>query len=180
MWAAAASWLATVNLFNLFPISPLDGGRVTKALAFSFEKRVGFVLLGIGFALSIYLASKLHLSLLVFIGIIGLMEISFFRRIISSIVFFPFVLIFGIVVLIHGLHSNGNLDFGKFVELFENTIFNKDNFESNKTDERPWNLSRYDKVMFISAYCGMIILFLSVILMLHGPGSDLSKQLLQS
>src|ERR1700683_5600103 len=34
-FAAAAAWMALINLFNLLPVVPLDGGRVVKSITCS-------------------------------------------------------------------------------------------------------------------------------------------------
>jgi Zn-dependent protease len=39
--AAAAAWMALVNLFNLLPVVPLDGGRVVKSITCSIGSRTG-------------------------------------------------------------------------------------------------------------------------------------------
>jgi len=42
-FGAVAGWMAMVNLFNLLPISPLDGGRIMKSVAFSVNSDVGLI-----------------------------------------------------------------------------------------------------------------------------------------
>jgi Zn-dependent protease len=42
-FGAVAGWMAMVNLFNLLPISPLDGGRIMKSIAFSLSSRAGLI-----------------------------------------------------------------------------------------------------------------------------------------
>lgn len=75
IFAAAAGWMAMINLFNLLPINPLDGGRIFKSIAFSIDSRLGFVFLIVGsiacFCLSIYVGAILFSVLLVF----GLLEL---------------------------------------------------------------------------------------------------------
>lgn len=44
--AAATVWMVFVNLFNLVPIYPLDGGRVLKCIAYSVPPFLGFGLMG--------------------------------------------------------------------------------------------------------------------------------------
>lgn len=48
-FGAVAGWMAMVNLFNLLPISPLDGGRIMKSVAFSVSSKAGlmFMIAGI-------------------------------------------------------------------------------------------------------------------------------------
>jgi Zn-dependent protease len=60
--AVIAAWVALLNLINLLPISPLDGGRIVKSIAFSVHSMMGmiFLCLGLagGLALMVYLDSK--------------------------------------------------------------------------------------------------------------------------
>lgn len=69
--AALASWGALINLFNLLPILPLDGGRILSNLAFSWNNSLGVIVVGcslfLGAALSYFSGLEL-LVLMVFIG----------------------------------------------------------------------------------------------------------------
>jgi Zn-dependent protease len=75
--AAAAGWMAALNLFNLLPISPLDGGRVFKSIAYSIGSRVGFAFLMIGLLVGGFLAYSFGMGLFVFLLIIGAGELLF-------------------------------------------------------------------------------------------------------
>ena len=44
--AALAAWVALLNLINLLPISPLDGGRILKSVTFSMGSRAGNFFVG--------------------------------------------------------------------------------------------------------------------------------------
>lgn len=44
--AALAAWVALLNLINLLPISPLDGGRILKSITFSMGSWVGNLFIG--------------------------------------------------------------------------------------------------------------------------------------
>lgn len=48
IFAVIASWMALINLFNLLPINPLDGGRMLKSIAFSINTKLGMLVLYIG------------------------------------------------------------------------------------------------------------------------------------
>ena len=74
--AALAGWMAMLNLFNLLPINPLDGGRVLKSIAYSISSRLGlwFLVLGLGGAFLVCL--KLNLGLLVLLLPIGALELA--------------------------------------------------------------------------------------------------------
>jgi len=48
--------LCAVNIFNLFPISPLDGGRIFKSIAFSISRTFGLFTMILMILLAIFLA----------------------------------------------------------------------------------------------------------------------------
>lgn len=53
--AGAACWMAILNLFNLIPVFPLDGGGVLRAIAYSVHPVVGGSLQGISAVLAVLL-----------------------------------------------------------------------------------------------------------------------------
>jgi putative peptide zinc metalloprotease protein len=70
-----ASFSALINLFNLLPIYPLDGGRVIKSLVFSGRKTIALVfLLGLS---AVSFAASVHLgfALIGFFVVIGVVDI---------------------------------------------------------------------------------------------------------
>jgi Zn-dependent protease len=71
IWAAAAGWMAFINLFNLFPVNPLDGGRIVKSLAFSLHSWLGIGIMGAGFLGALFLAYWFGFGLLIFIVFLG-------------------------------------------------------------------------------------------------------------
>jgi len=71
------SFMALLNLFNLFPINPLDGGRVTKSIAFSLNSKLGFFVTISGFILASFLIYYLEIWLLLFVLVIGGLELFF-------------------------------------------------------------------------------------------------------
>lgn len=75
LFAASASWMAMINIFNLFPIMPLDGGQLMRGIAFSLSRRIGIVFLVISWLLCIYLTIKLKVFLLGLFVIIGALDI---------------------------------------------------------------------------------------------------------
>ena len=74
--AAVASWMAMINLFNLLPISPLDGGRVLKSLMFSVNRFLGLTWLAAGILVACVLATKANLGLFTFLAVIGFFEFA--------------------------------------------------------------------------------------------------------
>lgn len=81
-WVTGETWLAALagfnallNLFNLLPILPLDGGHILKSITFSMHSTVGLVLCVLGAALGVYLCYAFHLTLLGFLLAIGSIEI---------------------------------------------------------------------------------------------------------
>jgi Zn-dependent protease len=75
LFAAAAAWIAMVNLFNLLPVNPLDGGRVFKSITFSMRSIVGLIYLAFGIVITGYIILKAGIWLFVFLLIVGTLEL---------------------------------------------------------------------------------------------------------
>lgn len=71
------SFMALINLFNLSPINPLDGGRVLKSIAFSISNNFGLFVMIAGLALAIYVVMVFEIWLLLFIIVVGSIELFF-------------------------------------------------------------------------------------------------------
>ena len=80
LFAAAAGWMAMVNLFNLLPISPLDGGRIMKSITFSIDSKMGLIFLVTGIIVSIFLTFWARLILFLILLLIGTLELFFEYR----------------------------------------------------------------------------------------------------
>ena len=76
-FAAAAGWMAMVNLFNLLPVNPLDGGRIMKSIAFSINSKLGLTFLFIGIIISIILTFWAGIILFFILLIVGSIEFYF-------------------------------------------------------------------------------------------------------
>ena len=76
MWAAIAAWWALINLFNLLPIAPLDGGRVLHAFAHSYSSSLGMALSVLGLVGAVALATYLGFSLIWLVAALGAMELA--------------------------------------------------------------------------------------------------------
>jgi len=74
-FAGLAVFNALLNLFNLLPILPLDGGHVLKSITFSMNSKVGLVLCALAAAFGVWLSYTLGLALLGFLLIVGSLEI---------------------------------------------------------------------------------------------------------
>lgn len=77
LWAGITGWVAMVNLFNLLPVLPLDGGRILRSIAFSLSRKTGFILTGAGILLGAYISSKIGLGLFAFLLLFGGAEILY-------------------------------------------------------------------------------------------------------
>jgi len=75
--AGLAVFNALLNLFNMLPVLPLDGGHVLKSIAFSINSRVGLAACVLGAALGVYISYHFGLALLGFLLAIGSIEIFF-------------------------------------------------------------------------------------------------------
>lgn len=76
-FAGLATFNALLNLFNLLPILPLDGGHILKSISFSMNSVAGLVACVIGAAGGVYVSYSFGLALLGFLLLIGSLEIVF-------------------------------------------------------------------------------------------------------
>jgi Zn-dependent protease len=74
-WAAVAAWWAIINLFNLLPITPLDGGRAMSAFANSFSSNLGVAVGVLGLAGAVALGTFMGFSLIWLVALLGGMEL---------------------------------------------------------------------------------------------------------
>jgi Zn-dependent protease len=79
-FAAAAAWMALINLFNLLPIVPLDGGRVVKSITCSIGSRIGLIAVIAGMLLGAVLAATADLWIFVIVIPLGLLDYVYDRR----------------------------------------------------------------------------------------------------
>lgn len=70
-----ASFSALINLFNLLPIYPLDGGRVIKSLVFSGRKYIALVFLLVLSAVFFVASFKFGFALIGFFIVLGVVDI---------------------------------------------------------------------------------------------------------
>ena len=74
LWAAAAAWMAVVNLFNLLPITPLDGGHMLKSICFSINQNLGLIFLGVSLVGSCFLFWHIRAFLFIVLLAVGALE----------------------------------------------------------------------------------------------------------
>lgn len=79
-FAAAAAWMALINLFNLLPVVPLDGGRVVKSITCSIGSRTGLAALIAGMLLGAVLAFTADLWIFVILIPLGLLDYLYDRH----------------------------------------------------------------------------------------------------
>jgi Zn-dependent protease len=76
-FAGLANFNALLNLINLLPILPLDGGHILKSVGFSVNGKFGLVAMIAGSVLGILGCYAMGLSFMAFFLLIGSMEIVF-------------------------------------------------------------------------------------------------------
>lgn len=69
--AAAAYWMAFMNLFNLAPLSFMDGGQIMGTVTYSINRTLGVVCLTISTIAAVGILLKFAPVLAIFIGIFG-------------------------------------------------------------------------------------------------------------
>lgn len=74
-FAGLAAFNALLNLFNLLPILPLDGGHVLKSISFSMNSKIGVVICIVAAIIGVVFSYSLGLTLYGFLLLIGSLEI---------------------------------------------------------------------------------------------------------
>jgi Zn-dependent protease len=80
LWAGIASWVAAINLINLLPIYPLDGGRVLHSVMLPSKSRAqlfSFIALSLGMGT---LMAYVGIYLFAYMSLIGLLQLSVENR----------------------------------------------------------------------------------------------------
>ena len=77
---AVAAWIAVLNLFNMIPITPLDGGRIIKSATMSFGSSIGMGVLIAGTIAAVALMFWLKSWALALVVLFSLFEFSVERR----------------------------------------------------------------------------------------------------
>jgi putative peptide zinc metalloprotease protein len=83
-WAAICGFIGLINLFNLLPIYPLDGGRLTNSLVVSAAPGAQLFYLIFAGGLVLALAAYMRVYFVGILFAIGLVEIYFERRRVSQ------------------------------------------------------------------------------------------------
>jgi len=73
-WAAITAWMSLINLINLLPVNPLDGGRVLKSLVFSLSNNLGKIITIIMGIIALIAFIKFGIYLFAFLVPIGVLE----------------------------------------------------------------------------------------------------------
>ena len=109
MLTASAVWMALVNLFNLLPIIPLDGGRVMEGLFFSISNILGVLF----FVVSCLIAgiALIYLKLWIFALLLPIGLLEFFAKWLTRKTIIPELSLVGIVLGLLGYIVVGGLLF---------------------------------------------------------------------
>lgn len=76
LWAAIVGIMTFVNLINLFPIHPLDGGRILKALAYSKRQVTSLIIIVTISIATAAMSVYAGFFLLLYMAMIGLIDIT--------------------------------------------------------------------------------------------------------
>jgi Zn-dependent protease len=127
---AVAFWMGVMNLFNLLPISFMDGGLLMNTISYSINRKLG-------------------LYIMVTSTMIGSILISFFAPILSI-----FILIFGIMHCYREYNNQKNEASGK-TWLCTKDFLNKP-FPMNKKEITKVSLIWSSSVVILSIYCFLL------------------------
>ena len=156
LWAAAAAWMATLNIFNLLPIVPLDGGQIVRSIAFSINKGLGLVFLSVSMVAACLIMYHLKIGL------------------------FALILIVGGLDLIFEVHNRGKLKKFLHGDLSKYKLPRSMIDSDGEVRHYPQSMNVTQLILSAVAYVGTIaILVVLLFLMKHIPGADLAANFLE-
>jgi hypothetical protein len=74
--AAAAAWMCYLNIFNLFPLSFLDGGQLMTTITYSLNRTVGVVLYTLSSVIATFILWRFNPALSIMVGVLGGMSVA--------------------------------------------------------------------------------------------------------
>lgn len=158
LWAAAGAWMATLNLFNLLPITPLDGGQLMRSIAFSIHKELGVIFLTLSVLGGIFIMWKLHIGLFVLILAVGSIEL-----------FLELRYRFKMQKVKQGLLNRWELPASML-----------DKTQPDGIKRYPDAMNGWQIAMTAGSYIGTIAVLLGILFLLKGiPGADLAANFLK-
>lgn len=69
--AAAAAWMCFLNLFNLFPLSFMDGGQLLSTITYSINRTLGVILYTASTVIATFVLAKYNWVLSMIVGFLG-------------------------------------------------------------------------------------------------------------
>jgi Zn-dependent protease len=158
LWAAAAAWMSTLNLFNLLPITPLDGGQLVRSIAFSIHRWAGIGFMGISMVLCGIVLWKLKIGLFVLILAIGALELILEVRTRMKIAAYK-----------RGEIDRWKLPYGVW-----------DEKQPDGIKKYPDGMNRTQLALAVGSYVGTIAVLVALLLMMkHVEGADLAANFLE-
>lgn len=156
--AAAAAWMATLNIFNLLPITPLDGGQLMRSIAFSINKTLGVVFLVLSMLLGIVIMYKLKIGLFALILLVGGLELF---------------------LELHRRFQMAKVRAGTLSK-WELPLSYLDSDQEDGLKKYPPSMNVKQLFLTVGSYVGTIAILVSILfLMASVPGADLAKSFLE-
>lgn len=155
LWAAVGAWMCTLNLFNLLPITPLDGGQLMRAIAFSINKNLGVIFLAVSMVFAGIVLWKLHIGLFVLILIVGALELF--------------------------VEINGRIKLRKYkLGHLSSWELPRSMIKNGMVKEYPNDMNKLQLALTVLSYVGTIAGLLAILFLLKNvPGADLAANFLE-
>lgn len=158
LWAAASGWMAMLNIFNLLPITPLDGGRIMRCITFGIHQGLGVIFLILSMIAGVYVMFHFHIGLFAILLIVGGLElfVELNRR-------------FKLAKVRRGEMNRYNLPSSML-----------DSSQPDGIKKMPTTMNGKQLALTILSYVGTTLVLVAIMkLMAHVPGADLAANFLE-